>query len=84
MIVKVLDLVMSQIGDLRIPMREEELRQQLRIIYENIHVLRDSVAEAKEKAEQEADAAEKEEQEAMPSPTDGAAETIAEEVTEDV
>lgn len=84
MIIDVLDLVMSQIGDLRIPMREEELRQQLCIIFETIHALRDSVAEAKEKAEMEADAAEKAEQKAMSSPTDRATETITEEVTEDV
>lgn len=41
---QVLDLVIQQMGELRIPMRETELRDQLVVIAGNIRALRDAVA----------------------------------------
>ena len=45
---QVLDLVIQQMGELRIPMRETELREQLIMIARNIQALRDAIASARE------------------------------------
>lgn len=56
---QVLDLVIQQMGELRIPMRETELREQLIVIAGNVQALRDAVAqkaaETEEKTEEKAD-----------------------------
>lgn len=49
--IEVLDLVIFQIGDLRIPVREKELLDKLGVILGNIEALRDAVSKAAESAE---------------------------------
>jgi len=48
---QVLELVLQQMGELRIPMRETELREQLIMIAGNIRALRDAVAAARTETE---------------------------------
>ena len=44
---QVLDLVIQQMGELRIPLRETELREQLIMIARNIQALRDAMEAAR-------------------------------------
>lgn len=55
---QVLDLIIRQIGDLRIPMRETELFERLNVIVGNVQALRDAVAKSMPKKEEETAAAE--------------------------
>lgn len=48
--IEVLELVLRQMGDLRIPMRETELREQLVVIGQNIQALRDAMIQARDGA----------------------------------
>lgn len=48
--IEVLELVLRQMGDLRIPMRETELREQLVVIGQNIQALRDAMVQARDAA----------------------------------
>lgn len=50
---EVLDIVIQQIGELRVPVKETELRDGLEVILRNLAVLRDAVDEA-QKAQAEA------------------------------
>lgn len=50
---EVLDIVIQQIGELRVPVKETELRDGLEVILRNLAVLRDAVDEA-QKAQTEA------------------------------
>ena len=48
---QVLDLVIQQMGELRIPLRETELREQLIMIARNIQALRDAMEAARTETE---------------------------------
>lgn len=48
---QVLDLVIQQMGELRIPLRETELREQLIMIARNIQALRDAMEAARTEPE---------------------------------
>ena len=50
--IEVLDLVLEQIGELRIPLREEVLRQQIIAIRGNVAALREAMAENAEKTQE--------------------------------
>ena len=52
--IEVLNLVLNQIGDLRVPIREEKLIQQIGIIAGNIQALLDAITASKEKAKKKA------------------------------
>ena len=52
---QVLELVLDQIGALRIPIREAELLQEILLIRGNILALRDAVAAAMEKEDGKAE-----------------------------
>lgn len=54
---QVLDLIIQQIGDLRIPMRETELFERLSVIAGNVQALRDAVEKSMPKKEDETAAA---------------------------
>lgn len=45
---QVLELMLQQMGELRIPLRETELRERLTVIAGNIQALRDAIASARE------------------------------------
>lgn len=78
--IEVLDLVLKQIGELRIPFREEELRQQVCVIAGNVQALRDAVSAAVEKAKRNCAGAES----ADDIPHAGCACTSAKEAAKDV
>lgn len=52
---EVLNLILDQIGNLRIPMREEELRSNIGVIARNVQALRDAVAKGIEEVRKEAE-----------------------------
>ena len=52
---EVLELVLDQIGALRIPLREEALRQDILVIRMNLEALRNAVAAEMEKQEPQAE-----------------------------
>ena len=50
--IEVINLVLNQIGEIRVPMRDEELRGQLTVIRTNLEALRDAFVLNREKAQQ--------------------------------
>ena len=45
--IEVLNIVIQQIGELRVPIREKELRDSLEIIYGNLLALKEAVEKAR-------------------------------------
>lgn len=58
--IDVLDIVLGQIGDLRVPMREKELRDALDVIFQNLYMLKTAAETNRKEREGEPAAMEEE------------------------